>query len=728
MVEAGPGDAAVADDRLGVLLDADGVLPLGTLHRELGRLWNLRRRSAGDRRTLMGMAHLVRALVADRPDTPVYYLTGLPMGFARPVTATLRHDGYPSGTALMASGTLRPWAMLGRRWVFKRAVLDRLLEIRPELRWVLVGDDGDEDPVLFTELAAAAPGRVAAIGLRRVRLPEQDLPAAVGTVPIVAAPNAEELLPRLRASVGLEQPRGPARHRWLLTPFERGNDASRLRAWTDGNAVHALVHGGEYFPAARAAVAAAGAGDSVLFSGWRADADERLVPDGDTVGAALSAAARRGAAVRGLLWRSYPEALGYFRGVHRRLADDIAAVGGRVLLDPGSRPSGCHHQKFLAVRYAHRPGDDVAFVGGIDLAAGRRDDDAHHGDPQPVVSSHWYGPTPPWHDVHLQLRGPAVRDVEDVFRERWRNRAIPPSVLPADPPRAGSCAVQVLRTYPAHPRRAFAPRGERSIARAYSKALNGAQRLVYVEDQYMWSFDVAIVFAAALKRAPRLQVVAVVPRYPDVQRRLYLDAARLGHGEALAMVQEAGGERVQILDLENEAGTPIYVHAKLCVIDDVWAAVGSANLNMRSWTHDSELCAAVLDDERDRRQPADPAGLGDGARRFARDLRLRLMREHLGLAGAADDRLLLDPDVAADTVRHSAAALEAWHAGGRVGPRPPGRLRPQRTDGHGARTPARFRWLTTPVYRSSSTRTAGRWACACAAPTDPASARITALR
>ena len=43
-------------------------------------------------------------------------------------------------------------------------------------------------------------------------------------------------------------------------------------------------------------------------------------------------------------------------------------------------------------------------------------------------------------------------------------------------------------------------------------------------------------------------------------------------------------------------GYPIYVHAKLCIIDDEWAKVGSDNINRRSWTHDSELACAVVDE------------------------------------------------------------------------------------------------------------------------------------
>ena len=58
-------------------------------------------------------------------------------------------------------------------------------------------------------------------------------------------------------------------------------------------------------------------------------------------------------------------------------------------------------------------------------------------------------------------------------------------------------------------------------------------------------------------------------------------------------VRDAAPDRVAVFDLENAQGIPIYVHAKVCVIDDVWMMVGSDNLNRRSWTNDSELSCAV---------------------------------------------------------------------------------------------------------------------------------------
>ena len=65
----------------------------------------------------------------------------------------------------------------------------------------------------------------------------------------------------------------------------------------------------------------------------------------------------------------------------------------------------------------------------------------------------------------------------------------------------------------------------------------------------------------------------------------------------------------------------IYVHAKNVIVDDVWASVGSSNIGYRGQTYDTEINCDVVDGEIVR-----------GARRYARDLRLALWREHLRLA------------------------------------------------------------------------------------------------
>ncbi|MDX6313886.1 MAG: hypothetical protein QOF44_3350, partial [Streptomyces sp.] len=365
-------------------------------------------------------------------------------------------------------------------------------------------------------------------------------------------------------------------------------------------------------------------------------------------------------------------------------------------------------------RHPGRPERDVAFVGGIDLCHSRRDDATHHGDPlrQPFAAA--YGPRPPWHDVQLAVHGPAVGDVEATFRERWEDPAplsrsplvrlrelmdredtsadpMPPQ-LP-DPEPCGTQAVQLLRTYPARIRGYdFAPDGERSIARSYQKVLRRARSLVYLEDQYLWSPHIAACFAEALAANPWLRLIAVIPFRPDQDGRVSMPMNLLGRISALNMLHRAGGDRVAAYGIENHAGTPVYVHAKVCVIDDVWASVGSDNLNRRSWTHDSELSCAVVDEAPDPREPRDPGGLGDGARGYARDLRLELALEHLD---RGDPEGLCDPEDAFRAFAESAAALDAWHDGGRRGPRPPGRLRAYRTPKLSRTTSA----LVTPLYR-----------------------------
>jgi hypothetical protein len=91
-------------------------------------------------------------------------------------------------------------------------------------------------------------------------------------------------------------------------------------------------------------------------------------------------------------------------------------------------------------------------------------------------------------------------------------RATPLPPARRDPSPAGPHSVQVIRTYPAkrlpYP---FAPNGERSIGRAHRKALRRARRLVYVEDPYLWSEE----WADAMRRAPELLLIAVVPRFAE---------------------------------------------------------------------------------------------------------------------------------------------------------------------------------------------------------------------
>ncbi len=490
---------------------------------------------------------------------------------------------------------------------------------------------------------------------------------------------------------------------WLLGKDERGNPTTTLddrhpgqQAWSHGNHVRPLVHGATYFAELHARIAETRPGDLVYFTDWRGDPDQRLTAEpGSEVETVLAAADRRGVDVRGLIWRSHWDKLSFSAASNRHLGEQLQANGAEVLLDMRVRTGGSHHQKLLVIRYAGRPEDDVAYVGGIDLCHSRRDDADHGGDPQAQPMAPVYGPTPAWHDVQAAISGPAVHDVETVFRERWldptplsRNPLhrirdalsrtdtspdpLPDQAPPPAPVAGGTHAVQLLRTYPnlRHGRDyPFAPGGERSVARGYSKALARTDELVYVEDQYLWATEVAQAFAEALRRSARLHVIAVLPQRPDQAGPLSRVPQDLGRQQALRLMREAGGDRVAVYGLENHAGTPVYVHAKVCVMDDCWATIGSDNFNLRSWTHDSEVSAVVVDDE------------GGDHSAYARRLRLSLAAEHLdrpGPAGTLLDRMsdCLSATGMAATFAASAARLQAWHDGGRVGPRPPGRLVP----------------------------------------------------
>jgi phosphatidylserine/phosphatidylglycerophosphate/cardiolipin synthase-like enzyme len=481
-------------------------------------------------------------------------------------------------------------------------------------------------------------------------------------------------------------------HEWLLTQSERGNPATRLddlhpgeQAWSKGNLVRPLIHGATYFAELYARIEATRAGDLVFFTDWQGDADERLIGEpGSEVAEVLGRADERGVDVRGLVWRSHSSAIGFTSDENLRLGRALQQRGAEAILDMRVRTGGSHHQKLVVIRHRDDPSRDIAFVGGIDLCHSRRDDAEHGGDPQTQDNlAEEYGARPSWHDIQAAISGPAVHDVETVFRERWedpttlsrspvillRDRMrgldttpdpLPEQTPPPPPVEGGNHVVQLLRTYPNLRRGrdyAFARGGERSVARGYTKAVARARDLIYVEDQYLWGDHVGNVFTEALEANPGLHVIAVVPLFPDVEG-FNRTAQLVGRRRAMLDMARAAPDRVAVYGIENHAGTPVYVHAKTCIVDDTWATIGSDNFNRRSWTHDSELSAVVLD----------PAG------DYARTLRLTLAAEHLD-RDADDVAECVDAAGMFAAYAEAAGALDRWHAGGESGPRPPGRLR-----------------------------------------------------
>ncbi len=370
-----------------------------------------------------------------------------------------------------------------------------------------------------------------------------------------------------------------------------------------------------------------------------------------TMQAVLARAASRGVNVRALLWDSLPvPGLYYYKPGEAR--EQLEQVGVTCILDDSARgllhhPVESLHQKITIVD------GEYAFVGGIDPVielGGKFDhwDSSAHLFASPLRASKDAPHPYPWHDVHSRIEGPAAGDVEYNFRQRWNDvvqrRSLGPELLLAEHPPAPSLQsnilTQVARTIPEHTY-SFEPLIVRGVAQLYASALSNAQRFIHLENQYFWlhtytGIDIPFVdtvnsemernvneLVAALQRG--VIVTMVLPDHPDPGRSDTDATLQLVYQKAPEAVRE-GRIRVFCLGTSateegSEQYRPIYVHGKVGIVDDVWVTVGSANLNNRGMSDDTEMNVATLD-----------SGL-------AQHLRILLWSEHLGLA--SDDDLLL---------------------------------------------------------------------------------------
>jgi len=349
----------------------------------------------------------------------------------------------------------------------------------------------------------------------------------------------------------------------------------------------------------------------VHIAGWHVTPGFGLVRDGTAprLREVLAELAER-VEVRVLVWAGAP--LPVFTPSRSEVRDAVQELTRgtsiRSALDSHERPMHCHHEKLVIVD------GEVAFVGGIDLTSlgGDRFD----------TSEHEMRSRLGWHDACVRLRGPAVADVAEHFTARWSEAAgerlasaPPASSPPRSPPPAAAPngrpthTVQVVRTLPERIY-GFSPRGEFRILEAYRRALRGARRLIYIENQFLWSPQIVEILAAKLRDPPdpAFRLIVLLPAKPNNGA----DSTR-GQLGVLAAADD-GAHRFLAATISSRTGAltgPLYVHAKIAIVDDAWLTIGSANLNDHSLFNDTEMNVVCQDQQ------------------LVRDTRLRLWAEHL---------------------------------------------------------------------------------------------------
>jgi cardiolipin synthase len=192
-----------------------------------------------------------------------------------------------------------------------------------------------------------------------------------------------------------------------------------------------------------------------------------------------------------------------------------------------------------------------------------------------------------WRDTHVEIRGPAVTDLDTIFFEDWRDCG-PDDELPTtdgtsgpwhapssvDVEMPGDARVRVTST--SAPEDLF-----NEPFALYAHALHHARRSVQITHSYFapprWLLrDVC----RAAQRG--VDVRLIVPGRSDNPLAFY--ASRTNYAQML----RAG---VRVYEMQE-----CFLHAKTMVVDGWWSIVGSANLDMRSWLHNDETCVVIYDE------------------------------------------------------------------------------------------------------------------------------------
>ncbi len=167
------------DVKFGVISDIDDTVMVTALPRPLLAAWNTFVLDEHARMAVPGMAVLYERLVTAHAGAPVFYLSTGAWNVAPTLSRFLSRHLYPAGPLLLTD-----WGPTPDRWFrsgqeHKRNTLARLATEFPDVRWLLIGDDGQHDQEIYSEFAHAHPENVAAVAIRRLSPTQAVLAGAV---------------------------------------------------------------------------------------------------------------------------------------------------------------------------------------------------------------------------------------------------------------------------------------------------------------------------------------------------------------------------------------------------------------------------------------------------------------------------------------------------------------------------------------------------------------------
>ena len=288
-------------------------------------------------------------------------------------------------------------------------------------------------------------------------------------------------------------------------------------------------------------------------------------------------------------------------------------------LDDQQPDGASQHQKVVVID------DALAFVGGLDLTKGRWDTSDH----LPFNSKRDHigdKISRPYHDIQALIAGDCARELGNMVRQNWLNATQQklPVIEPGDIEQLWPDSVPVdIKQVPvgiAYTYAKFKNRPEtRQVQQLYIDAVLSAKKYIYLENQYFTTPPVAEALKQQLQNDDGPEIILVTPKTTDGWLSQYtMDVLRVRLVNNLKKADKHNRLRVYYPDAPGLDKNPINVHAKLMVVDDNLATVGSANLNNRSMALDNE-CNIVIH-----------AGDHQEARHELAGLRNRLMAEHLG--------------------------------------------------------------------------------------------------